>query len=715
MPRAFDRNPIALDRNPLTGLVPEPGKLPKLNPIDFVESVVQIIIDNIERIPLIGPVVSGLSELLGLADGGALIDLLQGLVTLDPRTFLDGLSGMFGGGAGLGLPAVLSGLSTMFGGLRGDGFFDASKLFGALPTGIMNTIRGLFSFLGGNVELGQLIRATPGLEKNWLPPFDTAESIKADEWWSWNGTVGRTKPGSAECILDGAEHVQTSDPIDVVPDQQLSLGGYLRWANFTGTGAPAFILRVLAFDAGDQLIGSQQIGAVTPSVATSTNFETMMAASWTAPANAAYVRVRMECTAAATGGTVNWDDLWLRKPAQNLPQEWINGLVSKLSNLTAGIADAWNFAQNIIDTIMNGFGQFGSGFTLTHLLTQLGNIPQNAIAGLGGVLGGLLPKTDWTSFLNGFKAAGNNGTAPSTGSSLLDEVINSFLGVRTTAHTAQTTATNAAVSALPLMQTEEGEWKLTKQQWTPGTYTWNVDKTPSAGYEIVGYDLISVAGGDSGGTAGLRTEGARGGLGGGYRRKRIPIADMPNTVTVVVGSGGAAKSGAGRGNAGSPTRFTGLCESPLAGKTVIDTLFGDVPCADGPGRGGDSGGVIQTTDSGGSTTYTATNGQDGENSLEGQGGALGTSGSGWFGGSPTAPTAGGSPTQPGDDIRCGAGGGGAGGRTGAAGGMAGAAGGDPGGGGGAAGSWANNLYGGASSGPGGPGRAAAIKVERKLP
>lgn len=374
MPRAHDRVPIALDRNPLVGLAPEPGKLPKLNPVDFVESVIKIITDNIERIPLIGPVVSKLAELIGLGDDNALINLLKGLVSLDPRNFLDGLAGMFGGGAGLGLPAILSGLNGMFGGLRADGGLDASKLFGALPTGIMNAIRGLLSLLGGNVELGQLIRLPLGQERNWLGTFDTPESVPPGDGFTHDATVGRTAPGSAKVTFDGAEHVRISDPIDVAAGQELSLGGFVRFDGYVGSGGPAVGLRALAYSAGDQLLGSQVIGTVTPSAGSSADFETVMQASWTAPANTAYCYVRMEAYAAGTAGTGHFDDLWLRKPAQSMPQEWITNLVPALGNLGQGVTDAWNFVQSTIDRFMNGRGILGSLFSLSHFETEVSKV-----------------------------------------------------------------------------------------------------------------------------------------------------------------------------------------------------------------------------------------------------------------------------------------------------------------------------------------------------
>ncbi|WP_051159106.1 glycine-rich domain-containing protein [Tsukamurella sp. 1534] len=685
--------------------------------INGPEDLPELLLEFIENLPVVGEFVGLLEAILGTYDG-------------DDPTLLQ--------------------IQALFGFLRSDGMIDASKLFGELPAVMLQAILSLASGgLLGNVELGQLWRPAAGEERNWLEPFDTVDSIKTDTDpnWSWDGVAGRTAPGSAKCTLDGSEHVQTSEPIEAAPGQTLDIGARLRWDDFTGTGGAAFILRVLAYNAGDQLLGSQVIGSVTPSGADAPDFEAGMSGTWAPPTNTAYVRVRMECTAAGTGGTVHWDDLWLRKPAQNLPQEWVAGLVEDLGNLFGWI-EAWVqhglnalgipivgdlFSQ--ITDLANGFGGLQTdsdatradlddlvGGLLSDPVSVIGEIPQSLVGGLPTALGNLLPKADWTTFLTGLGNSAGTGAGGSTGFPDMDDAldwIGNLFGkadnAQTSATAAHTTAKNAAASSLALMQLEEGEWKLTKQQWTPGTYTWTVNKTPSAGYEIIGYDLITVAGGDSGSVPRLRTEGPPGGLGGGYRRKRIPLADMPNSVTVEVGAGGPAKTSSGRGNPGGVTRFVGLCESPQPGQSVIDTIFGDTPCADRPGRGGDGGGIQTYETSSGSDAYNAYSGQDGENSLEAQGGALGAAGaSGWFGNSVTNPTAGGSPTQPADDIRCGAGGGGAPARTAAAP-IAGAPGGDPGGGGGASGSWSSNLYGPAASGPGGPGRAAAIKVERKLP
>lgn len=419
---AADRNPLrGLDWENIDGAVVEAGGAV----IDAVTQIRDGLIQWIKEttgIDLSGiaefsdAIFEALASALNLSEGGAaVLALLEGLITLDPRSFLDKLAGLFGGGSGLELPAIFTGLGEMFGGLTPGGQFDASKLIGQLPTAIVSFLRAIFGGLLGNIELGQLWKPLAGQERNWLGTFDDPESVPTGDGFEHDATVGRTRLGSAKLTFDGAEHVRMSDPIDAAPGQQLDLGGYVRFDGYTGTGAPAVGLRALAYNAGDQLIGSQVIGTATPPGATSADFETEMTTSWTAPANAAYVYVRMEGYAAGTAGTAHFDDLWLRKPAQSLPQQWVEGLTGALSNLGDGISDAWNFVQNVIDKFMNGRGILGSLFSLGHFETEVAKvfgpgsaIPGNAIADLGGLLGLLLPKNDHQSLLN--RLGGGSGT-----------------------------------------------------------------------------------------------------------------------------------------------------------------------------------------------------------------------------------------------------------------------------------------------------------------
>lgn len=686
--------------------------------INGPDDLPELLLSFIENLPVIGEFVGLLEAILGTYDGD---------------------------------DEVLLQIQALFGFLRPDGKLDASFLFGELPQVMLRAILSLATGgLLGNVELGQLWRPAVGQEKNWLEPFDSPESIKTDTDpnWAHDATVGRTAPGSAKCTLDGAEHVQTSEAIEAAPGQPLDIGGKLRWDNFTGTGGPAFVLRTLAYNAGDQLLGSQQIGAVTPSTANAPDFEAGMAGSWAPPANTAYVRVRMECTTAATGGTVNWDDLWLRKPAQNLPQAWISGLVEDLGNLfgwletwiqhglnALGIPIVGDFFQQITD-LADGFGSWqaqtdGTQADLDDLLSGLltdpvsviGEIPKALIGDLDDALDLLLPKTDWTKFLTGFTAAGNNGTAPSTGIPALDGLINSFLGVRSTATGAQESVSAVASSALTTVVVNPDE-TITRTVYAPGSYTWN-RPAPSSGKKITKFGIHVIGAGQAGGKAEKGNgQGAKGGIDGGSYYLEVLPADMPSSLSVVVANGPAGATSTGPGAMPSATRVmngaTVFAEATMG--AAFAKLVGAVPVRleTKPGRGGDGGDALLkdiTTDSNGAVTgksYSRGDGEDGESCAGGVGGAGGRSSGGWLGGSQTA-------AQPGPAARTdpiyrfgapGAGGGYAGPNSTVVSG-AGAAGGTPGGGGSGGGGSPYTGFGGGTGngGAGGPGEIAFYVFE----
>lgn len=672
--------------------------------INGPDDLPELLLSFIENLPVIGEFVGLLEAILGTYDGD---------------------------------DEVLLRIQALFGFLRPDGKLDASFLFGELPQVMLRAILSLATGgLLGNVELGQLWRPAAGQEKNWLEPFDSPESIKTDTDpnWSHDATVGRTAPGSAKCTLDGAEHVQTSEAIEAAPGQPLDIGGKLRWDNFTGTGGPAFVLRTLAYNAGDQLLGSQQIGVVTPSTANAADFEAGMAGSWAPPANTAYVRVRMECTTAATGGTVNWDDLWLRKPAQNLPQAWISGLVEDLGNLfgwletwiqhglnALGIPIVGDFFQQITD-LADGFGSWqaqtdGTQADLDDLLSGLltdpvsviGEIPKALIGGLDDALELLLPKTDWTKFLTGFTAAGNNGTAPSTGIPALDGLINSFLGVRSTATGAQDTAANVQGTVQVQAVTVGTVDGLTVVR-TPitSTQTWNRSAVPAGCTERVKTGVGLVAAGQGGGrgygitgdsTKGYSSKGGTPGVGGGYVYAEFSPDEVGASQTVTIGAGGAGSTTRGANGAyGGSTSFGSLLAIASGAGGGIVTSIGAVYGAGSAGNGGAGGDLVADASSAGQQGFPA---------YRVQGGASGANAGGTGGNGQDAPTS--------DDILSGGSGGGGGGadtntvfRAGGPGGN----GGIPGGGGGGGGGGGNGSAAGGNGGNGGRGEALITEYFR---
>ncbi|MGX9297477.1 hypothetical protein [Tsukamurella paurometabola] len=634
-------------------------------------------------------------------------DFFQGLPLVGQ--FVDLLDAIFG--TYDGDDPVLLQIKALFAFLRPDGKIDAGKLFGELPQHILGVITALVSkFTGGLIELGQLKRPEPGQERNWLESFDKPESVPAGDGFEHDATVGRTRLGSAKLTFDGAEHVRTSDPIEVAAGQPLDIGGYVRFDGYTGTGGPAVALRVLAYNSGDQLIGSQQIGTVTPSGATSADFETVMQASWTAPANTAYVYVRMEGLAAGTAGTAHFDDLWLRMPAQSLPQQWVEGLTSALSNLGDGISDAWNFVQNVIDKFMNGRGILGSLFSLSHFETEVAkvfgpgsNIPKNLIDGLDDALDLLLPKTDWSKFLTGFTAAGNNGTAPSTGIPALDGLINAFLGVRTKATDANDTASTVQGTVQVQAVTVGVVDGLTVVR-TPitSTQTWTRAAIPAGCTERVKTGVGLVASGQGGGRGTPRSGndpysgmGGAGGAGGGYVYAEFTPDEVGTSQLVTIGAGGAgATSMSTSGAFGGMTSFGSLLSIASGAGGGIPTSVGVVYGAGSAGDGGDGGNLVSNGQQ---------PGKQGGRAYLVQGGAAGGTNGGNGGAGQNAPT--------GDDVLSGGSGGGGGGSDGANFGDSGGRGGDggiPGGGGGGGG---GGGYGGNPGNGGNGGRGEALIEE----
>ncbi|WP_158636077.1 hypothetical protein [Tsukamurella sputi] len=658
-------------------------------------------------------------------------DFFEGLPLVGQ--FVDLLDAIFG--TYTGNDPVLIEIKALFQFLRPDGKIDAGKLFGELPQHMLALISALVSkFTGGLIELGQLKRPEPGQEKNWLESFDKPESVPTGDGFEHDATVGRTRLGSAKLTFDGAEHVRTSDPIEVAPGQKLDLGGYVRFDGYTGTGAAAVGLRVLAYNAGDQLIGSQVIGTVTPSGPTSSNFETAMTAQWTTPANTAYVYVRMEGYAAGTAGTAHFDDLWLRMPAQTLPQQWVEGLTGALSNLGQGVTDAWNFVQSVIDKFMNGRGILGSLFSLGHFETEVAKvfgtdsaIPQGNIDGLGGALAALLPKADWTKLLSGFTAAGG-GTAPSTGIPALDGMINAFLGVRTKAVTAQTAADSAKSdlgdvitgifngwfgsggtgSTAQAQQTIEAIKTAVLNGWTVQTVTSTATWTRPAG--LTDCVAVLVGSGKNGANGNSYNDIAIGGLGGGFIAQSLDINSIPSSLTITVGTNGAVTS-------------FGSLVSTTPGNGGIANEFGYAATSSLPGNGG-NGGRGYFYNQGTSTPAPGSAGTVGGASALGAGGTAGGYSSGSAGGAGGAGGAvsAGTPTKSGG----GGGGGGAGGsnsagdssspgigNTGRNGGNGGN-GGYPGGGGGAGGGGGWGGYGSGSNGTGGTGAQGVAWIFTKV-
>ncbi|MBS4103277.1 glycine-rich domain-containing protein [Tsukamurella paurometabola] len=333
-----------------------------------------------------------------------------------------------------------------------------------------------------------------------------------------------------------------------------------------------------------------------------------------------------------------------------IPQTLVTGLTGALSGVQG-------FAQNIIDTIMNAFGNAGSGFSLSHLLTQLGSIPQSAISGLAGLIGTLLPKSLFDTFLGGLGNSAGTGAGGSTGVPLVDDALDWVGSLFGKAQTAQTTATQtqqtvqtqAITTALPNGLTR------VRRQYNAST-TWTPSAIPSGCTERVKTAAAAYGGGYGGSRPKIGSTsdglGGLGGKGGGYAYGEWDPATVGSSVSLVVGLGGSgATSNDSTGSAGGISKFGTLLET-VPGIGTILTPQGFIGAASNPGRGGDGGITIN-----GESSYIANPGTDGEPSAKAAGGARGTSKSG------SARNGGAGANAASDDIATSGGGGGGGGHS----------------------------------------------------
>lgn len=183
--------------------------------------------------------------------------------------------------------------------------------------------------------------------------------------------------GSVSVTADGTMKALRGIAVTVVAGQQVDLSVFAKWQGYVGTGAP-IQLQVAQY--------SQAAGVIAPAgfATVSTLGPTTPAGDWaeisgtyTAPVDGSVnlIRGRLVVTAAATAGTINFDDA---TAVNRLIASWVSGLDDALQAMIARF-------QAIIDTAVQALtGSTTVGNTLADLLFALTNInPDN----VGGVLG----------------------------------------------------------------------------------------------------------------------------------------------------------------------------------------------------------------------------------------------------------------------------------------------------------------------------------------
>lgn len=269
-------------------------------------------------------------------------------------------------------------------------------------SGALNELGELFQQgLFGQINPGRLgqisAAAIDNLNPETLdnPGFDTDASIRDNEEVEWDGTFGRTRPGSMKIVADGTTHTAISNPLRVVASRTINVEIWTYYAGVTANpGTTPIRLSVGAYQnpvnatdppiwVADTLIPAPSI--VSPagnsiSVAGNVGGWIKIVGSYTVPAGVDRVVNKVQVTEDCLSGTVHFDD-GSRKRAGLLPKEYVEGLLADLAAHAAKIQATLNKGWEALTGLPAAVDK-----TVDDLKAALQNIPQANIAGLAAAL-----------------------------------------------------------------------------------------------------------------------------------------------------------------------------------------------------------------------------------------------------------------------------------------------------------------------------------------
>ncbi|ASR87195.1 minor tail protein [Mycobacterium phage LastHope] len=304
MPPVYDRRALVVDRSPLVGLTPDPGKLPKL-----------------DAAALWGQWLAGLKELTGidLSSPEALVQSLGELLgeALSPEKLVEVLSQVLGYTG-----APLAGLAELAAWVN-------ANLWGPIDPGRIPVL-----------PVGQIGQWIASLLPNGM--FGSASSIiDPTGKWVYDETVGKAAPGSARTTADGTiKDLLSTDLIAVSPGQVLDVEAVVQWANLVASGSPIELGLVTYSDVrGETMVGRPVIA--TPTGQTGTVTWKTLTGKYTVPQSGVKAaRVRVTVGQYATAGSVWFDEVDATKSGL-LPLHLISGLLDRLKHIDLdGLFDA---------------------------------------------------------------------------------------------------------------------------------------------------------------------------------------------------------------------------------------------------------------------------------------------------------------------------------------------------------------------------------------
>lgn len=277
------------------------------------------------------------------------------------------------------------------------------------------------------------------------PGFDAAASFDSgDPNITRNAEFGRSKPGSAEIVANGAAHLVVSNLIAVEQGEKLPVGAWVFYEELVASAAPVRVsVRAYHRNADDSLtlLSTTQVAALTATSGESADHPDQdddwvwLGGTYAVPGPVGGLTVtdvvlEAKVTEDATGGTINIDDATVTKTRDGLPQDWILNLVPDLTSM-------WNGVAGTVETIMTSLGLTPSGafwddlFDLSDEIAWIQDKANDAGADAAAALADLASKlgiSDWDDWLsstwNGFKTTLLTNPGSLLGTLGMDKILN---------------------------------------------------------------------------------------------------------------------------------------------------------------------------------------------------------------------------------------------------------------------------------------------------
>lgn len=525
-------------------------------PINNFEEVINLIIDGaiatildlFGEIPIVGEALQQLAVIIrNTVDGvlwifeaiGNLLEAIFGSGSLED--FLDNVWD-----AVLWIPRMIGNLIKN--GLLGiKSALDALNIFGKIQPNNIDRVP-LQSLFSGRVN---------ALD---APTFSSLDSLGPLGEFVYDPDVSfKGNDGSAKCICDGFDHELYSNEMAVDEKTEVNLEVQVKYSGVVSSSAP-IKLRLALFTEGveKEIVDIDTV----PSGGSGGWLE--LRGEYRIPEDIDEVRMTLFVSGDATAGTV-----WFAKPDMNknyvtgiAPIDWIIDLPEALGGLD-------EFIQWLVDSFMEAIdGIFGDGTPLNEFLETWFGWVDDVFVTMAEAADALWQALGISKILTKIF-----GPAEDPGLAETEEAVLSL---------------NGRIIAL------EGSGTMIIHTIS-GTWT---NPTPTA-HNLITFVCVNGGDGGSRGSSAIYDT-AKGGLSGGYIQRSFYTDELPASVAITIGAGGAGNSetGGGPGGAGQITSFGSL----LVGIKGVGAVFkpgGVIPYDTGvaPGNGGSGGFYVGSSQS----------------------------------------------------------------------------------------------------------------------